>query len=108
MNNPRTTASRTMPRLHIDTEEILGHVAGARGTACRDCDAGTVTLIGDIAALLAEITWLYRSLMTTRRRAANLEAAICAALRAHDEGDTDALTYLRDEITPGSGGAYGA
>jgi hypothetical protein len=97
-----------MPRLHIDAEEILTHVAHARATACRDCDANAAALTGDIARLLAEITWLYHSLICTRQRAANLEAAIRAALGAHDDGERDPLAYLRDEISPDAGGAHGA
>ncbi len=107
---PRNNANnaRRMPRLHIDTEEILAHVANARATACRDCDPNAATLTGDIARLLAEITWLYQSLIRTRRRAANLEAAIRAALSAHNDGESDPLAYLRDEISPDAGGAHGA
>lgn len=104
-NTPDNT--RRMPRLHIDTEEILTHVATARATACRECDESIATLMGDTAALLADITWLYRSLRETRLRAANLEAAIRAALHAREDGDYDPMGYLRDEITPDHGGAYG-
>jgi hypothetical protein len=96
-----------VPRLHISTEEILAHVAAARSAECRDCGTHTAALAGDIADLLAEITWLYRSLITARLRAANLEAAIRAALLAREDGDYDPIGYLRDEITPDHGGAYG-
>jgi hypothetical protein len=83
-------------------------VAAARSAECRDCDVHTAALAGDIAALLAEVTWLYRSLITARLRAANLEAAIRAALGAQRDGEYDPIGYLRDEITPDTGGAYGA
>jgi hypothetical protein len=106
VNDP-VNDTRRLPRLHIDTEEILAHVANARSAACRDCDANAATLASDIAALLAEITWLYQSLRETRLRAANLEAAILAALHAREDGDYDPIGYLRDEITPDIGGAYG-
>lgn len=99
--------TRRMPRLHIDTEDILTHVATARATACRDCDPNTAILIGDIARLLADITWLYPSLIKARLRAANLEAAIRAAISAQEDGDHDPIGYLRDELTSHAGGAYG-
>jgi hypothetical protein len=106
MVNPHTQP-RHAPRLHISTEEILAHAAHARATACRDCDPATATLIGDIARLVAEVTWLYRSLTESRLRAANLEAAIRAALGAQEDGEHDPTGYLRDEITSAAGAAYG-
>ena len=106
MFNPHNQTRRT-PRLHISTEEIHAHTAHARATACRDCDPDTAILTGDIARLLAEITRLYRSLVTSRRKAANLEAAIRAALSAQEDGEHDPIGYLRDEITPDARGAYG-
>jgi hypothetical protein len=96
-----------VPRLHINTEEILAHVAAAQNAECRDCGTHTAALAGDIAILLAEITWLYRELITTRLRSANLEAAIRAAIGAREDGEYDPIGYLRDEITPDHGGAYG-
>jgi hypothetical protein len=63
--------------------------------------------LADIARLLAEITSLHRQIAAERLRAANLEAAIRAALRAHSDGETDPLSYLRDEIGY-LGGAHGA
>lgn len=64
----------------------------------------------DPAGLLAEIISLHSQLTQARLRAANLEAAILAALRADEDGDTgDPLDFLRDEITEINGDdAYGA
>jgi hypothetical protein len=56
---------------------------------------------------LAEIASLRRELTRARRRAANLEAAIHAALGAQEDGETDPFYYLRDEIAGGRGTAYG-
>lgn len=97
-----------MPRLRINAEEVLSHIIGPRASACRDCDAHTAALAADIARLLAEITRLRKTLMRSRLRAANLEAAIRAALGAHDDGEIDPLAYLRDEISPDTGGAHDA
>jgi hypothetical protein len=96
-----------LPRLHINTEQILAHVAAAQNAECRDCDANAAALAGDIAASPADITWLYRELITTRLKAANLEAAIRAAVGAREDGDYDPIGYLRDELAPHTGGAYG-
>lgn len=52
----------------------------------------------DTARLLSEITSLQSQLAAARLRAANLEAAIRAALGAHSDGEPDPLSYLRDEI----------
>jgi hypothetical protein len=95
MNNT-TGSARHQPRLHINTTEILTHIAEARAASCTGC--GATALIADIARLLAEVTWLYRSLISTRRRAANLEAAIRAALSADRDGESDPLAYLRDQL----------
>jgi hypothetical protein len=97
-----------MPRLHTGTGETPTHVTSARATARRECDESIATLTSDTARLRAEITWLCRSFKETRLRAANLEAAIRAALHAQEDGDYDPIGYLRDEITPDTGGAYGA
>jgi hypothetical protein len=101
-------SARRMSRLRTDAREILAHAANARATACRGCGAGVAQLAGDIARLLAAITWLDQSLIIARLRAANLEAAIRAALGAQEDGDHDPIGYLRDEITPDTGAAYGA
>ena len=93
-----TQPTRRMPQLHVSTREILAHATNARATAA---------LTGDISALLAEITRLYTELIHARLRAANLEAAMLAALHAQEDGDYDPTGYLRDEITPDAGGAYG-
>jgi hypothetical protein len=62
----------------------------------------------DIPRLLAEITALRKELARSRRRAADLEAAINAALSARESGESDPYWYLRDEFAYGRGDAYGA
>jgi hypothetical protein len=63
--------------------------------------------LANIARLLTEITSLHPQLSDARQRAANLEAAIRAALGAHSDGEPDPLSYLRDEIDY-PGGTHGA
>lgn len=55
------------------------------------------------ARLLSDIAALRRELRAARLLAANLEAAIRAALGAARDGEADPLLFLRDEI-PGHGG----
>ena len=64
--------------------------------------------LADIARLLAEINSLHKQLAAARLKAANLEAAIRAAISAHSDGEPDPLSYLRDEIDNRPGGAHGA
>ena len=64
--------------------------------------------LADIARLLTEIISLHSQLAAARLWAANLEAAMRAALRAHSDGEPDPLSYLRDEIGNYPGGTHGA
>jgi hypothetical protein len=63
--------------------------------------------LADIARLLSEISSLHSQLAAARLKAANLEAAMRAALSAHSDGESDPLSYLRDE-SDYPGGAHGA
>lgn len=96
-----------MRALRVSTGGILAHSAEARATACPECGGTTGTLADDTGRLLEEITRLYESLRTARMRAANLEAAIRAAIHAQEDSDHDPIGYLRDEIGPNPGGVYG-
>lgn len=64
--------------------------------------------LAGIPRLLTEITSLHTQLAAARLKAANLEAAMRAALSAHSDGESDPLAYLRDEIGDYPGGAHGA
>jgi hypothetical protein len=54
--------------------------------------------ITDITNLLIQVTGLYPALLEARLDAANLRAAIYAALGAAEDGETDPLGYLKDEL----------
>ena len=101
MARPRTTTRRTP---HIDTAGIREHLIAAQAAACPGCGAHTAILAGDIALLLAEVTRLHRHLIRSRRRAANYQAAMYAAIGAQEDGEHDPIGYLRDELTGNSGG----
>lgn len=57
------------------------------------------TALDDTPALSAEITRLTAELRDTRLDRANLLAAARATLSATLEGESDPLSYLRDELT---------
>jgi hypothetical protein len=92
------TRTRRTPRPDTGTTEIRSHLISAQDNACADCGAHIAILAGDIALLLGEITRLHHSLIRARRKAANYQAAIRAALGAASDGETDPLGYLKDEL----------
>jgi hypothetical protein len=99
----------TNPRLHsrINIEEIT-----ARNQTARHMIAGFAaemppladfwrhlgTALTDNLTLSAELTRLNAELAATRLDRANLLAAIRAAIAAHADGESDPLSYLRDEL----------
>jgi hypothetical protein len=54
--------------------------------------------LADAPALSAEIIRLRAGLASARLDLANLAAAALATLAAHDDGEPDPLSYLRDEL----------
>jgi hypothetical protein len=56
------------------------------------------TAFTDTSALTAEITRLRTELADIRLDRANLAAAALATIAAHSDGETDPLSYLRDEL----------
>jgi hypothetical protein len=56
------------------------------------------TAFTDVPALTAEITRLRAELADIRLDRANLAAAALATIAAHSDGETDPLSYLRDEL----------
>lgn len=96
-NKPPTL--RHAPQLHIDTEAI-----GTRlrilvtSQFCGRCELSVMEAAADIARLLTEVTRISAELRNARLDAANLEAAIRAALHADSDGESDPFIYLRDEL----------
>lgn len=100
---------RNMPLLSVDIDEIRNRLRDlAYANLCGNCQQAASRAVSDIARLIAQIYELYAALGAERLRSANLEAAIRAALGAYDNGETDPLAYLRDEIAEITGGAHGA
>ena len=100
MTNPR-------PYSRIGLEEIT-----ARNQAARHMIAGFAaemppladfwrhldTALTDNLTLCAELTRLNAELAATRLDRANLLAAMRATIAAHADGESDPLSYLRDEL----------
>jgi hypothetical protein len=91
-----------MPLLHIDAEAINTRLAGLaharKCKKCKKCKFPAAQAVTDITNLLIQVTSLYPALMAARLEAANLRAAIGAALGAAEDGENDPLGYLRDEF----------
>ena len=87
-----------IPRLQIDTDEILAGMAFALAHICDQCEVPVTTLIIDIKRLIAETSRLHSALIAERLTSANLRAAIGAALGSQADGEPDPLAYLRDEL----------
>jgi len=99
---------RSMPRLSVDIDAIEIRLRDLEyASKCGRCETAVSRAATDIAQLIAQTRELRAKLTTERLRSANLEAAIRAALGAHEDGETDPLAYLRDELPDGTGAAYG-
>jgi hypothetical protein len=99
---------RKMPSLSVDTDEIRSRLRDLEyASLCGNCEFAASRAVSDIARLVVQIHELYAALGAERLRSANLEAAIRAALGAYDDGETDPLAYLRDEIAGINGAVYG-
>jgi hypothetical protein len=73
------------------TQEFAAHVPA-------DVWRHLARAFADSPALAAEVTQLRAALSGARLDRANLAAAALAAIAAHDEGEADPLSYLRDEL----------
>jgi hypothetical protein len=90
---------RHLPQLHVDVDAINSRLADLATTKkCKKCKIPVTRTAADIANLLIQVTSLYQALIQARLEAANLRAAIYAALGAAEDGDPDPLGYLKDEI----------
>ena len=97
----------TFPYINIDLEEIA-----TRNDIARHIATGFFTelptlaeiwrcledALRDVPALSAEITRLSADLQHARLDRANLLAAARATIAAYHDGETDPLSYLRDEL----------
>jgi hypothetical protein len=97
--NNQSYPSRHLPQLSIDPRVIATRLRElASAGPCKNCELPVTHAIIDIARLLIQVDRLYIALENERIRSANLEAAMRAALGAYDDGESDPLAYLRDEL----------
>lgn len=89
---------RRAPELDIDIEEINARISAlTRIQVCADCEAVVTATVFDGASAVMQIGRMYLRLLSARRRAADFDAAIRAALGAERDGEPDPLGFLRDE-----------
>lgn len=95
------------PRISVDLREVQTRNETARHTVAGLSVANSALAeiwqqlrdaLSDTPELSAEITRLARELHGTRLERANLMAAARATLAAYHEGESDPLSYLRDEL----------
>lgn len=84
-NDPRT------PRPSTDQEVVLNDLRAVR-------EQQTPIVLGEVPVLLAEVDRLAQLLSRSRLDFANLLAAARATLGADQDGESDPLAYLRDEV----------
>jgi hypothetical protein len=96
--------NRTRP-IPSDLQEVTTRHRIARDITARlaverpaDIWQNLLSAFADIPALAAEITRLRSDLVHARLDLANLAAAALASIAAHDEGESDPLCYLGDEL----------
>lgn len=106
MPTPNQTPHHSRP----DTDSIPAQLAALADTSwCPICDTVIRPAITGIANLVTHAASLCHEVTHVRLEAANLRAAIQAALHAADEGESDPLGYLRWELqdqppSPDTGG----
>jgi len=107
--NDDTTNSISLSDAYARNDNARRMVAGF--TAAMPALAGAWQQIdralADVPAMGAHISRLSADLAATRLDRANLLAAMRAALGAHADGETDPLSYLRDELDAPDAGAAG-
>jgi len=82
-------------RTTLDKEAVSHHFTTAMR---RRTPTALWTALMDIPVLLAEHRRQSSLLTTARAEFANLLAAARAAIHAHEDGEPDPLSYLRDEV----------
>jgi hypothetical protein len=97
-NRPSTTQANDLQevttRHHIARDLTAGLAVGQPA----DIWHHLLTAFADIPALTTEISQLRDSVVHARLDRANLAAAALAAIAARDDGESDPLSYLRDEL----------
>jgi len=84
----------------LDLDAITAHLGTLAGTqCCGRCEAAVTAVLTDSRRLLRTLCQLTDELAAIRLDAANLRAAMQAALGAADAGEPDPLAFLRWELS---------
>jgi hypothetical protein len=94
-NPPRPARTSNPPEAHTTTRQFA---SGSGGHLPADIWRSLTAAFADAPALAAQITKLHAELAHARLDRANLAAAALATIAAHQEGEPDPLSYLRDEL----------
>jgi hypothetical protein len=89
------TSTPKAPRPTLDEEAVWHHL---RTALDRRTPLAIWTAIADIPVLLAELDRVGTLLTSARTEFANLLAATRATLAAVNDGESDPLSYLRDQV----------
>lgn len=89
-----TTMQQQITQRHTAAKVAANAVGDSRGTDAALTLAALVTLMDSVN----DVPVLLRALQAARLRAANLVAAGRATLAADQDGETDPLYYLRDQL----------
>ena len=98
MTDTRPTRSNDLPEV-ITRNHIARHITeGLADQLPADIWHSLTAAFADTPVLAAEITELRTELAGVRLDRANLAAAALATIAAHQDGEPDPLSYLRDEL----------
>jgi hypothetical protein len=90
---------RHLPAITIDLDAVASRLETLASIGlCPRCEQAITPVTADTVALLAEVIRLHEAARAARLESANRLAAIQAAIHAAQEGESDPLAYLRDEI----------
>ncbi len=98
MTDTRRTRSNDLPEALTRNQTARQLAEGLAGQLPADVWHSLTAALADAPVLAAEITELRAELAGVRLDRANLAAAALATITAHQDGEPDPLSYLRDEL----------
>jgi hypothetical protein len=98
VTDTRRTRSNDLPEALTRNQTARQLAEGLADQLPADVWHSLTTAFADTPVLAAEITELRTELAGVRLDRANLAAAALATITAHQDGEPDPLSYLRDEL----------
>jgi hypothetical protein len=98
VTDTRCTHSNDLPEALTRNQAARQLTEGLADQLPADVWRSLTTAFADTPVLAAEITELRTELAGVRLDRANLAAAALATITAHQDGEPDPLSYLRDEL----------